>query len=393
MGMPQDTGRFPLSLHDGLYTSVGPSDGSPVVFSMGDTYLHNVTADDWTNSYSFFDTGTGGLWIPRPLYAPVFEIVVKSIFANAECGQKWATAGHSEQQLSQGIEKYPDIAKGFTLKNVELAACAMPLIPDFTVQMGSHGNISVLGSTFLYETSPGSNVFAISWQAIDDEMFKFGTSAHWRNIWQYDVSNKEAPVLNFLGRAGDCAADYSEGQKYSMEVSGVSGQVLGINTGVYTAEVNIGTPPQKFQVQLDTGSQDLLVYSQACSLFGLDSCMGSQNARKSCLEVRETNDGTAYIQPYPDNGGFSLPCVLFLSPLMVEARKMKAFIDKFGNLAGFTLESAQGAFAKSLRPYAKCTADGNRSAFNLEASSTFTPKNLQSPHFMEPPPFKPLGKR
>jgi len=169
--------------------------------------------------------------------------------------------------------------------------------------------------------------------------------------------------------------------------------VLGSHVGVYTAEVNIGTPPQKFLVQLDTGSQDLLVYSKACSLFGLDSCMGSMNACNSCLEVRKLDVGPAFIQPYPDNGGFSRPCVLSLTPLMVEARKMKAVINKEGNLGPFTLESAQGAFAKSLRPYAKCAAFGNRSVFNLEASSTFTPKNLQSPHFMEPPPFKPLGKR
>mmetsp|Transcript_134636 Transcript_134636/g.340247 ORF Transcript_134636/g.340247 Transcript_134636/m.340247 type:complete len:610 (+) Transcript_134636:60-1889(+) len=386
--LPENTRRFPMSLENGHYYLSGPSDDSLVTFTMGLTDIGNMTAADWASSLPLTDTGFGGFNLPEEYFFKAVEIVAEAIFSNAECGQKWASQ-FSKQGLMKALKNHS------SFHNVsDLIKCAEPLIPGFTVQIGPHGNFTVLGSTFFYETSPGSNVFEISWRPRNS--FLFGTALNWGNVWQYDVSNKQAPELVFLGRASGCAVDYSQGQKHSIKLSGVKGQVLNIDIGVYTAEVTIGTPPQKFLVQLDTGSQDFMVYGEGCSLFGLDNCMGT-NFCDTCLAVFDTkHNGTAYIEPYPwidENPAFSAACALYMAPLLAPAEDGSSeFFPYKQAITGLTLEQFQGAAEKRWRPYARCAATreicGTRRIFNQAASSTFAPKNLRSPRFQDPPSFK-----
>jgi len=139
-------------------------------------------------------------------------------------------------------------------------------VPDFVMRT-SGTNITIAGATFLYEDTKCADSYSVSWFPGYDDGSMYatvgigGTAFLFGKTITHDVSDVEAPKLGILNAAGACERDYSQDNQI-VEMSGSKAEILQV--GVYTAEVLLGNPPQKFTIQLDTGSDDLLVMSSGC---------------------------------------------------------------------------------------------------------------------------------
>lgn len=127
--------------------------------------------------------------------------------------------------------------------------------------------VRITGVSFLSEiTTNCSGRYVLAWQPTPGK-FAFGTSYMMGKTLQFDAENLKIKVLQ---HSKDCTIDY--GQNFGgnhpihpIQLSGTRSQIL--LTGVITEEVYLGRPPQKFTVQMDTGSQDFLLNTKECMLY------------------------------------------------------------------------------------------------------------------------------
>ncbi|CAE7870832.1 unnamed protein product [Symbiodinium necroappetens] len=141
--------------------------------------------------------------------------------------------------------------------------CAMNHMHDLIITVGPGQDIIISKSSFFYESTPCSGVFRVSWSWSQGEAITLGTSFFWGKTLLFNSTSLSAPMLLDLDPAKDCQQDYGQIPGNAIPLHGAPGQVLGPN-GTVTAEVAVGTPPQKLLVQLDTGSQKFFVVHPEC---------------------------------------------------------------------------------------------------------------------------------
>jgi hypothetical protein len=132
------------------------------------------------------------------------------------------------------------------------------LVPDIIVRGLDGGDLVLDGNTFLYETLPGSGIYAISWRPGDPNggTIKFGGTAFLLDkTVVYDDGNGRIGVMT--EPTGDCSKfDYSEnGDVVEMSAPGGKSNLFGPG-GAFLGEIELGG--QTLMVQLDTGSNELL---------------------------------------------------------------------------------------------------------------------------------------
>lgn len=344
------------------YTLAPPSDGSASYLWFGEALVGNVSAEELTTVSYIIDSGTMGVEIPQQAAGQVFGRVARAwlsstvgrrVFQEANNGTLPSEEELASQLASGDVSTIPMAA--------EDAAVLGAMVPDFAMSLQG-ANITVSGSTFLYRDTDCAATYSVSWREGDlssGTVAIGGTSFLWGKTVTHDLSNPQAPRLGVLGSAGSCDVDYSQSGRI-IEMEGSQGQVL--NAGVYTAKVSLGKPAQVFTVQLDTGSDDLLVQGSGCAEFNM-----------SCVEFQWSSNPTLI--------NFTSTGVCETTDADIRNEKV---LEDHPQLEVPVGEFEQFA-TQNLEPRWQCSAQrkvcGELSLFNTSASSTFqaVPKGAVMP--------------
>mmetsp|Transcript_15731 Transcript_15731/g.21041 ORF Transcript_15731/g.21041 Transcript_15731/m.21041 type:complete len:555 (+) Transcript_15731:78-1742(+) len=378
-GLPEGTVKIPVSA-TGMYFVQPPSQGT-VNITLGDKLLKQYSPEEWI--YPIVDSGTGGLSMPQELLNGVVE-EAKNIASN-QC---------KAQCQNIDIELYNDLSQHFPKS---CAVCINTAMPDFVADLGSDKKLEVSGSTLFYETTPCSGEYSNSWSP---GALTFGTASLYGKNVQF---NAEEGYIAFMGDANGCEVNYSEGGNHRTTLSGVEGQVLSPGIGVITADIHVGTPPQKFVVQMDTGSQDLLLYADTCMLYGInpeeDNIPSQDNSFRTCFAVASSFEGS-YLEYFSDESHHPCfpnnACYNYTKPLLDELQLSYhqgdgGFCPSNSYLEGFPLSEFSKAITV-LQPYSSCNANreycGEANYFRYKDSSTFMSNNATPfPTQKDPPAF------
>lgn len=373
--LPEGSVEVPLQF-DYYYQLVPPAGEPDIPFYFGAPEpLFTVGAGEYDTLFAngLIDSGTNGLGMPPYAF-----------------NQTWGALVSIWQADSDIAEILPEVEKSWFAE--EAVAVAIPseiaqkmsrLVPDLIFALGD-ANVSVLGSSLMYQTTPCSGEYAAAWYPNSDNSWGLGSAFFYGRTLRFDLTVKTGfhTATGTLTMIPDdkCEANYGEhGQ--GTAVSGVPGQVLGV--GTMTAVVSLGEPPQDFVVQLDTGSQDLMVYQDTCMLVGL-------GAYEGCLVVlgepplfevvlgAQPPDAPAYLSP-PE-------CSAYLSSMM-EALGLN---DSLPQSVWAPIPVINSVISKYLKPWQKCDGDrifcGTGADFNTSASQSLEPKNFPQFVFAQDPP-------
>jgi len=352
------------------YTLAPPSDGSLSYLFFGGQVVGNVSAEELSKVSYIFDSGTMGLEIPPQAAHAVFGNISRS-WLNSTVGQRVFKALNngtlpSEEEMIQHLSS-GDV-NGLPLK-AEDAAALGAMVPDFVMQVQG-ANLTVSGATYLYQDTDCAGTYSVSWREGDPSAGTVaigGTSFLWGKTVTHDVSDATAPRLGVLDAAGSCTVDYSQNGQI-LEMGGSQGQIL--TAGVYTTKVSLGNPVQTFTVQLDTGSDDLLLQSSDCAEFNM-SCVRFHWSRSNRMNFTSTHICNA------------TPADNLNEHALAEKPQLNVSAAQFERFA-----------SQSLQPRWQCEAQrkacGKLSLFNAAASSTFeaVPKgsNVPSLSYAHPAP-------
>jgi len=379
--MPSETYEFevPISTH-----RLRPmSQDADITFYMGHEPIGFMSSLDFDLGQSFIDTGTGGFLVPEFLWSGICASVAQALYSDemlrdifGERSVKWTLGALMNGELA------------LTLSSSQ-AQRVQAAVPDFRFSLPGIGEVSVSGSTLFFQTAPCSGVYWMSWRPNPGRTFAFGTAFLWGKTAVFDHSDTSAPSLMLVGTAAGCKRDYSE-RGHKMPMRATAGQALNPAVGAYTAEIAVGSPPQPLVVQLDTGSQDLLVYQKSCMALGLPGCV-TESPCESCFYIIPVNGlkvVMALWSPFAGNslsaadGGrhMSPACKNYISPL-VEALNSTGtlrnmLLHNTWIIGNFTIQAFQEAAASILQPYAHCGASraacGRLNVFDPRSSATFS---------------------
>lgn len=109
--------------------------------------------------------------------------------------------------------------------------------------------------------------------------------------------NAIATVPKVLGFKLTKASRESSTQSLQRRAGTMSGVLLNEQVD-YLVNISLGTPPQHFQVQLDTGSSDLWVPSVYSDLCNLGNCEQTGACKSKCLQLRRACIFVAFREPY-----------------------------------------------------------------------------------------------
>jgi len=352
------------------YTLAPPSDGSLSYLFLGGELVGHVSAQELSTVSYIFDSGTMGLEVPPQAAKAVFRHIARA-WLSSTVGQRVFKALNDGTLPSVGDLTY-------LLKNGQATRLAMKaedatvlgrMVPDFVMQVQG-ANLTVSGTTFLYQDTDCATTYSVSWRKgdpVSGTLAIGGTSFLWGKTVTHDVSNPLVPRLGVLDAAGSCSIDYSQSGQI-LEIAGSRGQVL--TAGVYTTTVSLGNPAQVFTVQLDTGSDDFLVQGSGCAQFNM-SCVEFRWGKSNVMDFTSTHicDSNA--------------ADAFNERVLSKWPQMQVSTNQFEIFA-----------SQNLQPRWHCEAQrkacGQLSVFDISASSTFeaVPKGSSIPviSFAHPAP-------
>lgn len=369
----------PISSTHSLKTA---SAEAPIVFNVGHVAIASMTSMDFDAGQSFIDTGTGGLMVPDFMWPAICDAVTLALWENP------SIADIFQEESADWL--YNALLSGELVLTLDpnQAKLVQEAVPDFWFEVPTVGNITVSGSTFFFQTTPCSGAYWMSWgPGGGGTSFAFGTAFLWGKTVLFDHSDPLAPSFWLLGAAAGCKTDYSE-KGYKMPIYASKSQALNGDVGAYTAEIALGSPPQKLVVQLDTGSQDLLVYQKSCVSLGLPDCM--DRTCQSCFYVIPINALEIVMVPWspyadyygPGSAGVELSsaCMSYIKPLLDalnatgHARNMS--VPGMWYLGNFSIPAFQQAAEQTMLPWAYCGASraacGRLRVFDPSKSETFS---------------------
>jgi len=262
--------------------------------------LNEYTVNDpsyFCGYHPYVDSGTGGLSLPFTehkffeLLSPILKPILK------QCDK--CTVSVTEFS----IDANPLQGNGV---NEKCAMCVLKKMKNFTAEftakLGPNRTLKVDGKTFLTKkTNDCSSRYILAWYPGMKTRgnLAFGTAFFMGKTLQFDATNL---TIRELQPSKDCDINY--GQSFGgnhpihpIQLSGARSQLLLPQIGVITANVRIGTPPQKFTVQLDTGSQDLSINAKNCRLYHTKDLPGStQTELNSYAEIASKQQPYAYCE-------------------------------------------------------------------------------------------------
>jgi len=234
-----------------------------VPMKLGEKLLTTMETVDWENFKPIVDSGTGGLALPFESVSDMaasFSKVLNPILSQ-DCKHCNLTTtaffnlANPQTKNGKGIEGL-------------CAECILKKMPNLSVHIGNNP-LEVMGHTFLFKKKSCADTYFIAWYP--SPHFIFGTAFMMGKTVQFDVKRWTFRVLE---HSVGCTDDHSENVlgNHPIQLSGTKSQILSPLIGVITAEVELGTPrigtqQQKFVVQMDTGSQDLLLNMDGCGLY------------------------------------------------------------------------------------------------------------------------------
>jgi len=247
--------------------------------------------------HPYVDSGTGGLSLPfteRDYFefvSPILEPILK------QC-----------DKCTVNVDEFFIDANPLTGNGVN-ERCAMCMLKkmknftaEFTAKLGPNRTLKVDGKTFLTKkTNDCSSRYIAAWVPGSETRadLAFGTAFLMGKTLQFDATNQ---TIRELQPSKDCDINY--GQSFGgnhpihpIQLSGTRNQLLSPQVGTITATVRLGTPPQKFTVQLDTGSQDLLINAKNCMLYHIkDPPRSNQTKLNSYADMASKQQPYAYCE-------------------------------------------------------------------------------------------------
>jgi len=315
------------------YTPAKLSDGETVTFTVGGKTLgaynatkYNALVDDHK---VLLDTGTDGFGMPDDLFEVVFEAIFTAWAASDQARAAIAaTSGVTVDDVTIEFlaENGYDVLRGDGLMmSPEQAATLSSLVPDVVTDWGEGKALTVSGRSFLYETTPCSGVYKASWYLYDE--LAFGNALNVGRSILLNTADLINPFVQDYGEAGDCS-DAGLGE-VAAELTGYPG--LAQAAGTILAHISLGTPPQKFELQLDSGSQQLILYASGCMMLGLTSCQGTSSFCDSCIQAAASGGPAWAVPGFGTRNGFVAKGQLLTFPASTdESRYPSGHTPNFG---------------------------------------------------------------
>lgn len=405
--------------------------GENLTIKLGETVLESIDAE--TANVAIKDGSvyhdTGGTQMTMP--GTIFTMLVGELFKIWDTDPTATAALKSMNVPIDGSERYNSLVNA--LQNGPSSADVAALVdkvPDLVTDIGEGRIITVRGHTFIAQHTECSGTYEIAWVGCGEDCHEmiWGGITNAGMVKMINTANPAKPIYTEFGEAGDCS-DESYGE-VSLPLASYPGLLA--FSGIMTTEIQMGTPPKTFHVQVDTGSERLILLADECYMYGLQSCQGRENPMcNSCISVDDygTQKGIGIKPFYSKNNNASLPTPTFgnLTELDLQPKEcndyFKPFVDHVLESGGVVPEPGEAPYtllgtfkdesknlvtvqnpffvmdgiAKTMKPYSKCaesrrTCNKGQVYVHME-SSTFKPlpegSEVHKMPFQEPPEFKP----